>query len=174
MPLRMLAAAVLALASGVGPMAHAQNQPAPDAVTTHPAEVALVDEGALGFVYRQFPSGLRLYIREQDPPGRSTCDQGCAAAWPPVIAPQDAQPLGLWSIAVRPDGSRQWAFRGKPIYTRFHDSPSEATGTDRPGWRIVGYSDEHPEAMTPGAQARAAETAATEARAIESLPATAR
>src|SRR5687768_14371033 len=74
---------------------------------SHPAEVALVDEGQRGSVYRRFPSGQRLYVFDLDPRGRSTCNGGCALAWPPVPAPDDASTTGDWTIIKRADGTRQ-------------------------------------------------------------------
>jgi predicted lipoprotein with Yx(FWY)xxD motif len=107
---------------------------------THPEEVAWMDEGEQGYLYRRFPGGQRLYYNDRDPRGRSTCYEGCAAAWPPVPAPADAKPVGPWSVVVRKDGSRQWALKGRPIYTRFHDSPEKPTADGYEGvWHVLPY-----------------------------------
>jgi predicted lipoprotein with Yx(FWY)xxD motif len=45
----------------------------------------------------------------------------CAQIWPPVVAPADAAAVGKWSIFVRPDGLRQWALNGYPLYTSVLD-----------------------------------------------------
>lgn len=37
--------------------------------------------------------------------------------WLPVAAPALAAPLGDFTIVTRPDQTRQWAFRGKPLFT---------------------------------------------------------
>lgn len=61
--------------------------------------------------------GLSLYIYDNDKAaGKSTCVDKCAVTWPPLIAPPDARPVGLWSITDRPDGTKQWAFDGSPVY----------------------------------------------------------
>jgi predicted lipoprotein with Yx(FWY)xxD motif len=92
-------------------------------------------------VYRSFPSGQRLYTFDRDPPGHSVCNVGCAMAWPPVLAPSDAAATGVWTIVRRADGSRQWAFRGKPVYTRFHDAPGAPTGeAANSAWHLIPYN----------------------------------
>jgi predicted lipoprotein with Yx(FWY)xxD motif len=107
---------------------------------SHPEEVALVDEGERGFVYRRFPGGQRLYTFELDPPGRSRCNAGCEGGWPPVPVGADAAEVGAWTIVRRHDGSRQWALQGRPVYTRFHDSPENPSGHGFHGqWRLVPY-----------------------------------
>jgi predicted lipoprotein with Yx(FWY)xxD motif len=112
-----------------------------DKLPSHPGEVALVDEGSRGTVYRRFPGGQRLYTFDRDPPGQSSCNYGCSSAWPPVPAPSDAAPVGDWSIVVRADGTRQWALKGKPVYTRFHDAPDKPGGDGLEGvWRLIPYT----------------------------------
>jgi predicted lipoprotein with Yx(FWY)xxD motif len=148
--LRITCAAVLLLgfpASGVagqpgsGPAAGEPAATTPAPVVMHPGEVALIDEGEKGFVYRHFPTGLRLYSYARDKPGRSLCDARCSTAWPPVVAPADAKPVGKWTIVQRPDGRRQWALLGRPLYVRYHDAPDKATGDGVDGmWRIIGHT----------------------------------
>ena len=107
---------------------------------TVPAEISLVDEGKAGQVYRESASSLRLYFSDQDSAGRSNCLEGCASAWPPVRAPASASPVGNWTIIARPDGTHQWAFKGKPVYTRFHDAPGQPTGEAIAGWHLLRYT----------------------------------
>ncbi len=45
------------------------------------------------------------------------CDSDCLTRWRPALAPAKARPLGEWTVVPRNDGTRQWAFRGKPLYT---------------------------------------------------------
>lgn len=117
------------------------NTPQAKRLPSHPTEVALVDEGERGSVYRQFPSGLRLYTHDTDRPGRSACNGACALAWPPVVAPPGSVVIGDWTIVVRQDGSRQWALKGKPVYTRFHDAPDQPSGDGLFGtWRVVPHT----------------------------------
>lgn len=103
----------------------------------HPSAVSLMEE-AQGYLYRQFGTGLRLYISDRDPPGRSVCNLGCSTQWIPVVAPDDARPIGDWSIVIRDGGRKQWALKGKPVYTRIHDIPDAPTGDGHQGtWHVL-------------------------------------
>lgn len=45
----------------------------------------------------------------------------CAAQWPPLIVKADARPAGDWTILERPDGHRQWAYKGHPVHYSYKD-----------------------------------------------------
>lgn len=66
-------------------------------------------------------SGMTLYTYAQDPVGQSVCVDECALVWPPALAAPDSRPEGNWSVILRDDGSAQWAFHGKPVYTYIED-----------------------------------------------------
>jgi predicted lipoprotein with Yx(FWY)xxD motif len=61
-------------------------------------------------------NGMTLYTFDRDAAGKSACNGQCAANWPPLSADADAKPSGDYTIIVRDDGSRQWAYKGKPLY----------------------------------------------------------
>jgi predicted lipoprotein with Yx(FWY)xxD motif len=70
--------------------------------------------------YRYYPEGTLPEADKRVP---------CAKIWPPVAAPADAVPVGRWTIFVRADGYRQWAFRGYPVYTSNQDhAPGDVNG----------------------------------------------
>jgi predicted lipoprotein with Yx(FWY)xxD motif len=80
------------------------------------------------------PEGFTLYIftPDQDAEGTSTCNDDCAAAWPPV--PADT-PIGadlddsLFSTITRDDGSEQLAINGMPLYLFANDAaPGDTNG----------------------------------------------
>lgn len=74
-------------------------------------------------------TGMTLYTFDRDRSGRSECSARCAEAWPPLRAADDARPRDDFSIVTRDDGTRQWAFKGKPLYRRASDTaPGERTG----------------------------------------------
>jgi len=62
--------------------------------------------------------------------GTSTCDANCAHNWPPYRAPAAALPCGYWDVLVRPDGTRQWAYKGFALYTYAADTRGEARGNE--------------------------------------------
>jgi predicted lipoprotein with Yx(FWY)xxD motif len=77
------------------------------------------------------PNGLTLYTFDRDAlgSGKSVCNGQCAALWPPLMASASAAPSADWTIVVRDDGSRQWAYKGKPVYYWVKDTkPGERTG----------------------------------------------
>ncbi len=77
------------------------------------------------------PGGMTLYTFDRDPAGggKSACNGPCAANWPPLTAAADARGQGDWSVITRDDGSRQWAYKGKPLYYWVKDTkPGDRTG----------------------------------------------
>ena len=108
-----------------------------DTLLPYPSQVSLMRERA-GWTYRQSAAGLPLYLSEADSPGKSACYGRCAMQWIPLIAPATEKALGQWTIVVRRDGARQWAFKGRPIYTHIHDTPETRTSDDDKGaWHLM-------------------------------------
>src|SRR3954452_8079528 len=58
-------------------------------------------------------SGMTLYTFDKDADGKSACNGPCAKNWPPLAAATGAASCS-WSIITREDGSKQWAYKGKP------------------------------------------------------------
>ena len=76
-----------------------------------------------------------------------------------MLAPALAQPIGKWAPIDRPDGVRQWSYRGKPLYTYSEDAaPSDMNGADEAGlWQPVAVTaKDGQEAPTPKAAMSAA------------------
>jgi predicted lipoprotein with Yx(FWY)xxD motif len=86
-------------------------------------------------------NGMTLYTFDNDPAGsgKSMCNGPCAALWPPAMAGADAKPEGDLSIVTRDDGTKQWAYKGKPIYLYSADKKAgDATGDNfRNVWHVV-------------------------------------
>jgi len=77
------------------------------------------------------PAGMTLYTFDHDATGsgKSVCSGQCATNWPPFAAPADAKASGNWSVVTRDDGSKQWAYKGKPLYAWSKDQkPGDKTG----------------------------------------------
>lgn len=73
--------------------------------------------------------GMTLYTFDRDAPGKSNCNGPCAQNWPPLMAAADARPTGDWTVVTRDDGSKMWAYKGKPIYGWVKDQkPGDTTG----------------------------------------------
>jgi predicted lipoprotein with Yx(FWY)xxD motif len=74
-------------------------------------------------------AGMTLYWYDRDSAGTSNCTGVCANNWPPFHAPADAKPLGEWTVVARKDGGKQWAYKGKPLYTFYNDGdPGDVKG----------------------------------------------
>jgi len=73
--------------------------------------------------------GMTLYTFDKDAGGKSACNGPCAVNWPPLMAATDAKPATGYTIIARDDGSKQWAYKGKPLYTWKNDKkPGDTTG----------------------------------------------
>lgn len=101
-----------------------------------PAPPAKISDGVL-----VTPSGMTLYTFDRDPAGggKSVCNGQCAANWPPLVAAADARAVEPYSIVLRDDGTRQWAYKGKPLYLWVRDQkPGDRTGDGVNGvWRLA-------------------------------------
>ncbi|MHA3904588.1 COG4315 family predicted lipoprotein [Castellaniella sp. WN] len=77
------------------------------------------------------PSQMTLYVFDKDTAGsgKSVCNGGCAANWPPLLAASGATATGDWSVVTRDDGGKQWAYKGRPLYYWSKDAkPGDKTG----------------------------------------------
>ena len=73
--------------------------------------------------------GMTLYTFDKDAGGKSACNGACATNWPPLMAAANAKPAKGYSVVMRDDGGKQWAYKGKPLYTWKNDKkPGDITG----------------------------------------------
>ena len=95
------------------------------AQTAAPAKVADTSKGKALVDAK----GMTLYTFDRDAAGKSACNGQCAQNWPPLMAAASASASGDWSVVTRDDGSKQWAYKGKPLYLWVKDTkPGEVTG----------------------------------------------
>jgi predicted lipoprotein with Yx(FWY)xxD motif len=90
---------------------------AADNAPVHKANGMLVDS-----------KGMTVYTFDKDSGGKSACTGSCADYWPAVQA--GSAPLSApYSAITREDGSKQLAYKGKPLYTFSKDkSPGDKRG----------------------------------------------
>ena len=83
--------------------------------------------------------GKTLYTFDKDAAGKSNCNGGCAAAWPPFIVANSALAGGDFSVTKRDDGASQWAYKGKPLYFFAGDAKAgDANGDNEGGvWHVI-------------------------------------
>ena len=60
--------------------------------------------------------GMTLYIFDKDQGGVSACYDACATKWPPYLGKADDKLTEGWTLVDRTDGTKQWAYDGKPMY----------------------------------------------------------
>ncbi|MGR4870260.1 ATP-binding protein [Variovorax sp. LARHSF232] len=125
--MKLLSASILAAAllAGCGSM------------STAPADTPTktVDNVLIG------PNGMTLYTfaRDTEGSGKSACNGQCAANWPPLLAADNAKPMGGYTIVTRDDGKKQWAYKGSPLYYWAKDAKAgDRTGDGVAGaWKIA-------------------------------------
>jgi len=73
--------------------------------------------------------GMTLYVFDKDSDGKSACNGPCAGNWPPLRASTTSSPADGYTVVTRDDGSKQWAYKGRPLYTWHNDKmPGDITG----------------------------------------------
>ena len=86
-------------------------------------------------------SGMTLYTFDNDTAGsgKSACNGPCAGLWPPLMAEADARPEGDMTIVARDDGTKQWAYKGKPVYLYKSDMKAgDMTGDNfKNVWHVI-------------------------------------
>ena len=125
----LLMAMLVGLALTGGAMAQALGQ------ANGPAQLADTSKGKV----LADAKGMTLYTFDKDADGKSACNGPCAANWPPFAATGAATPAG-WTTITRDDGTKQWAYKGKPLYTFAKDEkPSEIKGDGflNGAWHVV-------------------------------------
>jgi predicted lipoprotein with Yx(FWY)xxD motif len=80
---------------------------------------------------RETRDGYRPDYRDGKAVGGKGCVDACLQTWTPVAAPANAQSSGYWEVITRPDGSKQWAYKGAPLYTNKTDKePGDINGNN--------------------------------------------
>jgi predicted lipoprotein with Yx(FWY)xxD motif len=84
--------------------------------------------------------GMTLYTYGKDETGKSNCNGPCAMNWPPLTAAADAKTMGDWTVVTRDDASKQWAYKGKPLYKFARDTKAgdiTGDGAGQGAWHIA-------------------------------------
>lgn len=85
-------------------------------------------------------SGMTVYTFDKDQAGsgKSACNDGCAKLWPPVPV-SGSSVTSPYSVVTRDDGSRQLAYKGKPLYLYAKDAKAGERKGDKvmDVWHVV-------------------------------------
>jgi predicted lipoprotein with Yx(FWY)xxD motif len=116
---------------------HETTNPNPNSMGANafPAEVKTTDQGET----LVSTTGKTLYTYDKDSHDKSTCTGQCAKEWHPlrVQAGAAAQDTGDWSIVRRSDGTKQWAYKGNPLYTSSKDTKPGETNGNGGDWHVA-------------------------------------
>jgi predicted lipoprotein with Yx(FWY)xxD motif len=99
-----------------------------------------VQKSSAGTMVLANAKGMTLYTFAKDMKDMSHCSGPCAQNWPPLAAPADAKPVGSWTIVTRDDKTRQWSYKGQPLYTWIKDTKPGETSGDGVGmgaWKVA-------------------------------------
>jgi predicted lipoprotein with Yx(FWY)xxD motif len=101
-----------------------------------PPETSIVDT-VLGQALAS-ADGKALYTRGGDGAKTKPCGASCERVWRPLVAPWVARDHGGFSVIARPDGVRQWAYRGQALYLYAGDGArAKLNGHGREGWQAM-------------------------------------
>jgi predicted lipoprotein with Yx(FWY)xxD motif len=136
MTTRLLAATAVAVALGVaacGGSGWSSSSTTPPTSTT----VAVKPVSGVGKVLVD-SAGKALYSSSAETGGKVLCTGACTSFWKPLTVgsgmPTAAAGAGKLAVIKRPDGTRQVALNGKPLYTFAQDTPGKVQGN--------GFSDQ--------------------------------
>ena len=84
-------------------------------------------------------NGMTLYTFDKDEGGVSSCYDDCAAKWPPYLGKAEDKMAEGWTLGDRTDGTKQWAYDGKPVYFYVDDkAKGDAAGDGMNGvWHVI-------------------------------------
>jgi predicted lipoprotein with Yx(FWY)xxD motif len=84
-------------------------------------------------------NGMTVYSFDPDTAGVSTCYNGCAKEWPPVLVSATDAIVAPYGTTVRKEGTIQLTISGHPVYLFIDDkAPGDITGDGDDGiWHIV-------------------------------------
>jgi predicted lipoprotein with Yx(FWY)xxD motif len=82
-------------------------------------------------------NGNALYTYGADTSGVSNCSGSCIADWPIYQpGPTTSLPTNV-TVITRSDGSKQYAYKGLPLYTFTSDSSGRVTGDDVSNFHVA-------------------------------------
>ena len=131
-----IGAALLLSAGSAMANGHDSAPPPPKKEPPNTPQVSMTERGPM----LTDTKGMTLYYFDKDDSGnKSNCNGKCTERWIPYAAPGDAQASGDFTVIIRADGSKMWAYRYRPLYTSQQDkAPGEVNGFDPSNlWHIA-------------------------------------
>jgi predicted lipoprotein with Yx(FWY)xxD motif len=105
------------------------------------SNIYMTKTDAVKGVYLTDFQGMTLYVFDKDTQGVSNCAGTCATIWPPYSSGATAQsqlPVNI-TVITRADGSKQFAWKGMPLYYYAKDTKAGDTTGDGIGgvWHLI-------------------------------------
>ena len=133
----LLASAAMAASYGTAPAKMGTRNAAPATMASSsraPAKMGITTMGKAWVDMR----GMALYTFDKDTATNSACVGKCAVEWPPLKVGSGVKASAGWTIVVRADGSKMWAYKGHPLYTFLEDKrPGQVTGDGKDGFHLA-------------------------------------
>ncbi len=108
-----------------------------DANTAVPVDISMIQEKDSIIFQNTFAQPF--YVWDKDTPGKSNCTGHCVDIWVPVYpTTHDPTDIGDFTVITRSDGNKQWAYKGKALYTfgyGEHDPPTAKETMNQ--WHIL-------------------------------------
>lgn len=85
--------------------------------------------------------GMTLYTYSGDKAGVSACTGECARKWTALAPLPGAQPGGSWTLIAHGAAGKQWAYKGKPVYTHAADTQRgeelKGDALENGAWQVI-------------------------------------
>ncbi|HEU5379415.1 MAG TPA: hypothetical protein VFV38_28665 [Ktedonobacteraceae bacterium] len=128
---------VIAKQGGYGSTSTTKQYPSPTSQITPSAPMSaiyMLKTDSSNNTYLADAHGMALYTYDGDTAGaaKSTCTGSCAESWPPYSSGSTTEadlPADI-TIITRSDGSKQFAWKGKPLYYFISDTQAGQTTGD--------------------------------------------
>ena len=109
--------------------------------TTQTSSVYIIKNDPSKGNYMADPNGMTLYTYSKDIANKSNCNNNCLAVWPAYFINATDKPSYPANINViaRPDGSKQFTWKGMPLYYYTQDKTAGDIKGDGVGglWHII-------------------------------------
>ncbi|HRH89978.1 MAG TPA: hypothetical protein PLO41_24285 [Rubrivivax sp.] len=86
--------------------------------------------------------GRTLYVFDNDVPGsgRSVCNPPCSGVFSPHLIEKGSTVAPPFGVVQRDDGTRQWSYKGRPLYLFYADEKKGdaiGDGVNRATWHVA-------------------------------------
>jgi predicted lipoprotein with Yx(FWY)xxD motif len=104
----------------------------PEGITVRQTRQGPVLATAAGMtLYKTLPMEGSWALAAGQANANGACAYQCPSEWPAAVAPDDAKPVGDFSIVAGVQGVRQWTYKGVPLLTFKYDrEPGDTLGDD--------------------------------------------